>query len=271
MVLQTAENTVIKVEVAALSQADQNHLKTLSGAAVSQASENTAPAPAQAPVQSLPLPSGAASSPRRSESGSANSVSATPRAADSRAERRIPRDPTIDKIPLLKRKSLQQITFSFYDLVRGKTVTSNEMKDKFVYVHAVHFYDGMGAQLQQLKLLHDKYAKHGFEIISIHPYANRNVPGVNESYEDAAMRRMIRRFIEDYGITWYIAYPAKPGSNPLLSKFADTTYFDWLLDDQMRLIHANISTTGSVYTSPEMPVERLGLGRALEMIFPGVK
>lgn len=245
--LQTPDGKIVEIDLSALSQADRDHIQTLA-----HASAEPSPTRASAaPVVVLPAP--------RDE------TSAMPQPA---IRRSIPSDDTIEKIPLLRRKSAQPITFGFYDMVRGKTVTSSEFKGKFVYVHSLHFRENMGNVLQQLKLLHDKYAGRGFEIISIHPYANRNNPSVGESYEDRAVRQVIRRAIEDYGITWYVSYPQKIGTNPLISKFAEKTYFDWLLDDQTRLIHSNIQTAGSVYMSGDEITRRLPLTTALDMLFP---
>jgi hypothetical protein len=255
--LQTPEGKIVEVDVSALSLADRDHIKTLSPAdspTTAGAIVSPAPPATGATVATLPMP--------RAIPPSATAP-ATPRI------RRIPVDDTIDKIPLLKRKSAQPVAFGFHDIVRGKSVSSNEFKGKFVYVHTLHFRENMGDTLQQLKLLHAKYSPHGFEIISIHPYANRNDPSVRESYEDRAVRQLIRRAIDDYGITWYISYPQKPGANPLASKFADKSYFDWLLDDQTRLIHSNIQTSGTVYMAGDIINQRLPLQTALEMIFPG--
>lgn len=242
VILETTEQKQIIVEVTALSQADQAHIKVLSA-------EGSQP-PAGTPA----APSNRATS-----------------ATASRADRSLPVDDTIEKIPLLRRKSTQPIVFSFYDIVRGKTVGGGEFKGKFVYVHGMYFTEGLGPRLQQLKLLHDKYASHGFEIISIQPYTSRNNPSVISSYEDGAMRRNIRRAIDDYGITWYIAYPAKPGKNPVLSQFADQNYFDWLLDDQTRLIHSNIRTAATLNFGTDLHLVRLPLASALETLFPDAK
>ncbi|MFA6289022.1 MAG: hypothetical protein WC661_16695 [Opitutaceae bacterium] len=254
--LQTPDGKIIEVDLSALSQADRDHIKTIApgaGASPATATAVPAPPPATAPVVSLPLPQSQASAP---------ATSAAPR------PRRIPVDETIEKIPLLKRKNVQPIAFSFFDMVRGKIVASGDFKGKFVYVHTLYFRENMGETLQQLKLLHDKYAKRGFEIISIHPYSNRNDPSVSEAYEDSAVRQLIRRAIEDYGITWYISYPQKIGANPLMAKFSDKYYFDWLLDDQTRLIHSNMQTTGTVYMSGDAVIQRMPLETALKMIFP---
>jgi hypothetical protein len=258
LTLQTTDGKTIEIDVNALSQADRDHAKTrpaVTPAAVARTAPAPAPAPVNQSVVALPMPRTEAAAP------SAPPVART---------RRIPTDPTIEKIPLLKRKNTRPITFGFYDMVRGKTVTANDFKGKFVYVHTLHFRENMGETLQQLKLLHDKYADLGFEIISIHPYANRNNPAVSESYEDRAVRQVIRRAIEDYGITWYISYPQKFGANPLISKFGDKSYFDWLLDDETRLIHSNMQTYGTVYMSDDVIAPRLPLKTALEMIFPGL-
>jgi glutathione peroxidase-family protein len=254
--LQTSDGKLIEVDLNALSQADRDHIKTMAPATIASVSvaAEPPPPPAPAPVVNLPLP--------RSEASS-RSAASTP------LTRRIPVDETIEKIPLLKRKNVQPIAFSFYDMVRGKIVTSSDFKGKFVYVHTLYFRENMGETLQQLKLLHSKYAERGFEIISIHPYSNRNNPSVSESYEDSAVRQIIRRAIEDYGITWYISYPQKVGTNPLTAKFADKSYFDWLLDDQTRLIHSNMQTFGTVYMSNDVVTQRMPLETALKMIFPG--
>lgn len=256
--LQTPDGKIIEVELNALSQADRDHIKTLASSAPAAAFS-----PAPAPVAGLPLP--------RPQAPAATTPPASAAAPTASGQRRIPEDKTIEKIPLLKRKSVQPIAFSFYDMVRGKNVTSAEFKGKFVYVHTLYFRENMGETLQQLKLLHEKYAARGFEIISIHPYANRNDPSVTESYEDSAVRQIIRNAIKDYGITWYISYPQKAGNNPLTAKFADKIYFDWLLDDQSRLIHSQIQTSGTVYMSGDVLVTRLPLETALNMIFPAAK
>lgn len=231
--LQKLDGEVIEVPISALSPADQTFLGR--GAGAKPEPKTAAPAPAT-PAAAPPLP------------------------AD------FPADETIQIIPLLKRKHTQPMTYAFTDAVSGRQVTSNQLRGKYVYVHTMAFFHLNTRQLQDLKLLHEKYAARGFEIISIHPHTYRGRTD-DPRFSTSGVRATMRKAIEDYAITWLISFPPTEGKNPLLETVSDQTYINYLLDPEGRLIHTNIVSGGTTSAGSAQRTDFLSLARALKLIF----
>lgn len=177
-----------------------------------------------------------------------------------------PVDSILEIIPVMKKKKTQGVSFSFTDSITSRAITSNQLKGKYVYLHTLFFSNPQSRQLEELKLLHAKYASRGFEIVSINPYTY-NSSNTPTRFTSRAVRENMRQAVADYDITWYISFPSDEGKNPLLEKLSDETQINWLLDPEGRLIHTNITSGGVITTRMTQRGEFLPLTRALQLIF----
>lgn len=200
------DGSSIEVPVNSLSAADQDYVRT----------KLTPPGTKQA----------AATSPASAGAGSATSAPPLPA--------NFPKDPALESIPTLKRKRDNPIEYSFQDYITKKTITSRDLKGKYVYVYTDSFITTSNqTELAALKLLHDKYGPRGFTAIAI------QYRRYSAEYQTKT-RNNLEQAIKDYGISWYVTIPSKEGLHPLMDKFMDDVSLGWLLDPEGRLVHSNV-------------------------------
>lgn len=178
-----------------------------------------------------------------------------------------PVDEKIEGDPLLKRRRAESWTLSFTDAVTKKQVSAASLKGKVVYVHSLDLSSAAGASvLQSLKALHDKYAKRGFEIVTLHTFLNPP-DSAAESLTRKAVFENAKKLREDIGIEWSLMVHDK-GWNPLTEKLSGQQYLrhGWLIDPDGRLLHSRVVASSS--TKQAGNERYLTLASALAAIFP---
>lgn len=177
-----------------------------------------------------------------------------------------PADPALESNPVLKRKKSEPLNISFTDAVTNKSVVMAQLKGKVVYVHSLDLSGAVGEEtLKGLKQLHDKYAKRGFEIITLHTFLNSQSSAAVQ-YTRKAVLANAKKLAGDCGITWFVHIHDKAGYNSLIAKLTgqDSIRAGLLYDPEGKLVHANVSPSTSLGAGGSA----ISLARALNAIFP---